>query len=160
MATGISEFTAQVEARAALIAAAEVALASDSEGVDIGRGFRWPLVERDWLFATETESVIDPKDIGPRRQLTEQITLHLTIGSWRPGDDQDAEDAAFNRAFGLLQTLQNYVRKIDITLGGTVLWCIPGSSSSAGATTSDESGDGRITEIAATFVCSHRIATA
>jgi hypothetical protein len=159
VATGISETTAQADARAALIAAATIALADESD-VDIGRGFRWPIVSRDWVFATETESSIDTANIAPRRTLNEQVTLHLSIGSWRPGGDQEAEDAAFNQAFSLLGRIQEHVRTNDITLGGTVLWCVPGSSSSAGATTSDESGDGRITEIAATFVCQHRIATA
>ena len=158
MATGISETTAQATARAALIEAAKVAL--ESEAVDIGRGFRWPIVNQDWVFATETDSDIDPATIGPRRTQDEKITLHLSIGAWRPGGDQEAEDAAFDRAFDLLGRIQQHVRKNDITLGGTVLWCVPGSSTSAGATTSGDSGDGRLTEIAATFVCQHRIATA
>lgn len=158
MATGISETTGQAEARAALIEAAKVAL--NGEDVDVGRGFRWPIVSRDWVFATETDSDIDPATIGPRRTLDEKITLTLSIGSWRPGDDQEAEDLAFNRAFYLLGKIQQYVRKSDITLGGTVLWCVAGSSTSAGATTDVDSGVGRLTEIAATFVCQHRIATA
>lgn len=160
MATGISETTAQATARAALITAATAALAADTEGVDIGRGFRWPIVNRDWVFATETDSDIDPATISPRRTLDEKITLTLSIGAWRPGDDQEAEDAAFDRAFDLLGTIQQYIRTQDITLGGTVLWCVPGSSTSAGATTEGDSGVGRLTEIAATFVCQHRIATA
>lgn len=158
MTTGISETTAQAAARAALIEAAKVAL--DGEDVDIGRGFRWPIVSNDWVFATETESDIEPATIGPRRMLDETITLHVSIGSWRPGGDQDAEDAAFDRAFDLLGRIQEYIRTTDITLGGTVLWCLPGSSTAAGATAEDDSGEGRVTEIAATFICKHRIATA
>lgn len=158
MATGISETTAQATARSALIEAAKVAL--KDEDVDIGRGFRWPIVSRDWVFATETDSDIDTADIGPRRSLDERITLTLSIGSWRPGGDQEAEDLAFGRAFDLLGRIQKYVRTKDITLGGTVLWCVPGSSASDGATTEDEAGQGRLTEIAATFVCTHRITTA
>lgn len=158
MAVGISETTAQATARAALIEAAKVALAG--EPVDIGRGFRWPIVNNDWVFATETDSDIDPATIGPRRTLDEKITLTISIGAWRPGGDQEAEDTAFDRAFDLLGRIQQQVRKNDITLGDTVLWCIPGSSTSAGATTEGESGEGRLTEIVATFVCQHRIATA
>lgn len=158
MATGISETTAQSTARAALIEAAKVAL--DGEDVDIGRGFRWPIVNPDWVFATETDSDIDTATIGPRRTLEERITLTLSIGAWRPGGDQEAEDAAHSRAFDLLGRIQKQVRTQDITLGGTVLWCVPGSSTSAGATVPGQSGDGRLTEIVATFVCQHRIATA
>jgi hypothetical protein len=158
MSTGFSETTAQATARAALIE--DVKLALVGEAVDIGRGFRWPIVNNDWVFATETQSDVNPENLGPRRMLEEKITLHLSIGAWRPGGDQAAEDAAFNRAFDLLGRIQQYIRVTDPTLGGVVLWCLPGSSDSLGATTEGDSGDGRLTEIAATFVCSHRIATA
>lgn len=155
MAHGINGTTAQAAARAALIDAVKVALAG--EEVDIGRGFRWPIVSRDWCFATETSSDIDPAEVGSRRSLDETITLTLSIGSWRPGGDQESEDRAFNRAFDLLARIQRHVRQNDVTLGGTVLWCLPGSSSSDGATLEDESGAGRLTEIVATFVCRARI---
>lgn len=161
MATGISTLTAQADARAGLIAATQAALAGETvDPVDTGGGFRWPIVNRDWAFATEVDSDVDIRDIGPRRQLDETITLHMTIGSWRPGDDEATELLVFNRAFYLLGLIQDHIRTSDITLGGVVLWCVPGSSSSAGATTSDDAGSGRLTEIAATFVCRHRIATA
>lgn len=158
MARGQHEFTAQQLARTALIDAVKVAL--ENEDVDIGRGFRWPIVSRDWVFATETDSDIDPAEIGPRRSQDERITLTLSIGAWRPGADQEAEDIAFNRAFELLARIQKHIRENDPQLGGTVLWCVPGSSASDGATTEDEAGSGRLTEIAATFVCLHRITTA
>ena len=155
MPVGISDTTAQRPARDALIEAAKVALAG--EQVDIGRGFRWPIVEHDWVFATETESEINPAEIGPRRSLDERITLTLSIGAWRPGSDQEAEDAAFNRAFDLLERIQRHVRQQDPTLGGVVLSCVEGSSVSDGATAEGDSGLGRLIEIAATFVCQHRI---
>lgn len=158
MAVGISETTAQAEARHALSEAARVALADLA--VDVGRGFRWPIVNPDWFFATETDSDIDAATIGPRRTQDEKITLTVSLGAWRPGGDQEAEDAAFNAAFAILGRVQEHIRKNDPTLGGTVLWCLPGSSTSAGATTEGDSGEGRLTEIVATFVCQHRIATA
>lgn len=158
MAVGQHETTGQALARAALVVAAKTALAG--EDVDIGRGFRWPITSRDWVFATETDSNIDPANIGPRRSLDERITLTLSIGSWRPGGDQDAEDAAFTRAFDLLGRVHQHIRTQDPTLGGTVLWCVPGSSHSDGGTTEDEAGIGRLIEIVATFVCAHRITTA
>jgi len=156
--SGISDTTAQEQARAALIVAVEAALDGDTD-LDIGRGFRWPIVNPDWVFATETESDIDPATLGPRRSQDERITLHLSIGAFEPGNDQDAEDAAFGRAFGRLARIQQYIRENDITLGGTVLWCVPGPSNSAGATADSDAGQGRLIEIAASFVCSHRIRT-
>ncbi|MDR0594528.1 MAG: hypothetical protein LBG60_15025 [Bifidobacteriaceae bacterium] len=157
MATGISRFTAQATARAALVKACKAALAG--EDVDVGAGFRWPIVSNDWCFAVDTDSDIDPATVGPRRALDETVTLSLSVGAWRPGGDEDAEVEAFERAFDILARVQDHIRTQDITLGGTVLWCLPGKSQSAGATTSEDAGMGRVTEIAADFVCRHRITT-
>lgn len=165
-AAGISTTTAQARAMAALLAAAGTALANERDGhgekVAIGFGFRWPIIGQDWLFGTETTSDIEAATVGPRRTLDEQITLTVTVGSWAPYDpdaDVATESETLDRAFYLLGLVQDYIRTQDITLGGTVLWCLPGSSNSA--TDSDvTAGIGRVTEITATFVCKHRIATA
>jgi hypothetical protein len=158
MAVGISEHTAQATARAALVEACRTAL--KGEDVDVGAGFRWPVVFQDWAFATDTDSKLDTATIGPRRSLDETITLSMSIGSWRPGGDEAAEIEAFERAFDLLARIQQHIRVHDVTLGGTVLWCVPGDSQCAGATAEGDSGLGRLTEIAADFVCRHRISTA
>lgn len=160
MAVGISQTTAQADAMAALLDAARVALAD--EQVDIGFGFRWPLVNRDWFFGADTSSDIEPKTIGPRRTVEETITLTVTVGTWKPFDpsaDEATELTTLKHAFELLGKVQDYIRTQDIHLGDTVLWCLPGSSTSQ-TTDADEIIDGRVTEIIATFVCSHRIATA
>lgn len=159
MAVGIGPTTGQRAARRALIEAVKVALAG--EPVDIGRGFRWPIEQPDWVFATATSSDIDPANILPRRSLDERITLELSIGSWRPVIDspQDAEDEAHDRAFELLERIQEHIRTQDVTLGGAVLWCLPGRSESDGATVPTDTGEGRLIEISADFVCEHRIST-
>jgi len=134
-----------------------VALAG--EDVDVGAGFRWPIVAPDWCFATETRGDIEPALIGPRRSQDEQITLTLSIGSWRQFDGDDLDDPTFTRAFQLLELVQRHIRTLDVTLGGAVLWCMAGSSSSDGATADDDTGAGRVTEITAEFICRHRITT-
>lgn len=153
--TGIGTMTGQALARAALVQACRTAL--DGEPVDIGSGFRWPLQHPDWVYATSTESRISQESIKARRALDEEITLTLNIGAWRGGDDQEAEDAAFGRAFDLLGRIQHYIHTQDPTLGGAVLICVPASSESDGATLKDDTGLGRLIEIAATFVCRYRI---
>lgn len=160
MAAGISETTAQDAAMEALLDAARKALAD--EQVDIGHGFRWPIVNRDWFFGAATSSEIDHATIGGRRSLDETITLTVSVGTWQPyvGDEGDDDElATLKHSFELLGKVQQYIRTQDPTLGGTVLWCRPGSSTSD-TTDSTEVAEGRITEIIATFVCSHRIATA
>lgn len=153
--TGISPHTAQLAAKKQLLAAARTALAD--EKVDTYFGLRWPVVEPDWFTVHETVSDVEPKNVGARRQLDETITIHVSVGSWRSGSDEATEIAASDRAFELLAKVQDHIMRQDPHLGGTVLWCLPGASESAGATTDDEAGYGRVTEIAATFVCSHRI---
>jgi len=162
VAVGIGETTGQDVARDKLMAAVAAALdaAGETGKVDVTNGFRWPIVSHDWISSGETTSDIDPASVGPRVALKETITLHLSIGAWNPGSDEEAELAAFHRAFYLLGLIVKHVRTQDITLDGSVLWCLPGSSSSAGATLPADQGGGRVCEIAATFVCQHRIATA
>lgn len=156
--TGISGNTAIHDARLALYAAVKTALENEN-GIDIQFGLDWPVAQDDWVAVTDAESEIDPKIIGPSRQQDERITLSLSVGSWRQGNDSATEILAADRAFAILKRIQDHIRRKDITLGGTVLWCIPGGSRTAGATTETESAYGRITEITATFVCSHRIKT-
>ena len=157
MVSGYGAGTGQAVARAALVAACRAALAG--EDVDIGHGFRWPILARDWVFATDTDSDIEQATMGPRRSMDETITLTLSVGSWRPGHDEQAELAAFNRAFDLLARIQAHIRENDPELGGTVLWCLPSGSSSAGATADSDTEQGRLTEISAQFVCRYRIRT-
>ncbi|MEB0286162.1 hypothetical protein QN355_06315 [Cryobacterium sp. 10S3] len=155
--SGSSNTTAQHTAKVALFEACKVALAG--EDVDVSFGFRWPFVSNDWASLTDTDSEVDPKAIAPRRSQDETLTLSVSVGSWRAGDDAATELATSARAFDLLGKIQSHIRENDITLGGTVLWCVPGRSSSAGATTDQDAEFGRLTEIAATFVCAHRITT-
>ena len=153
--SGIHRFTAVHEARKALVEAARVAL--EDEPIDIGLGFRWPLQEDDWFAVVDADSVIDPANLGTRRQVQEVITLDVSIGAWRSGYTEETEIEAADRAFDILRRVQEHVRLNDITLGGTVLWCLPGGLQTAGATDERDSHMGRLTEIAAQFVCEHRI---
>jgi hypothetical protein len=152
--SGIHAHSGVVLARRGLFNAATTALFG--EHVDVVEGFRWPFVENDWFALTDVDSQIDTATIGPRAQLKERITISVSLGSWLPGNEPDTEVAVFDRAFALLMKVQEQVR-LETTLGGAVLWCQPASAVSAGATTNDDSGEGRLVEIAATFVCEHRI---
>lgn len=153
--TGIRDFTAQFDAKVALFEAAQLALAA--EEVDVTFGFRWPFIFPDWFSVTETEGDVDPRTVGPRQSLDEVVTLTVSVGSWRSGDDSATEIAAAQRAFQILRIVQQHIRNTDRTLNDTLLWCLPGRASSAGATTTDDSNFGRLTEIAAEFVGRARI---
>lgn len=159
---GQSRFTAQERAKRALFEAAKVALADDvqQKKVSVLYGFKWPIATNDWVAFTDTESDIDTVDISPRRTLQERITLRVNVGVFRAGHTEAVEIAVAERAWDLLARIQDHVRTTDITLGGVVMWCLPGSSQSAGATDVKDATRGRYLEIAADFVCEHRITTA
>lgn len=165
--SGVGEFTAQHEARRALYEAAKVVFADElakpaPQGIDLYFGFQWPPRRHDVVAITDTSSEVDPRTIGPRRGYDELITLGVSILVWRPlvpnaADPSATERATADRAFDLLRRLQTHVRLNDVELGGTVAWAKPGSSSSAGVTTAENSAKGRLTEVAATFICQHHI---
>lgn len=155
--SGISPASGIITARTALFAAMTTALAADAD-VDLHFGPQWPVTKTAWAQLTDTHADFETRDIAPRRSQDETITFGASIGAWVPGHDQAAITAAFNRAFGILDTIQTHIREHDITLDDTVLWCVPGSSDSDGI--QDEDGTGYVVEIAATFVCAHRVRAA
>lgn len=153
--SGIHSHTGVLLARQGLAAAIRAALA-DEERVDIYDGFHWPIRHNDSMQLTSATSNADPKTVGPRRAYDETITLGVTVTSWRAGSNTDpaVAVAAFDRAFELLAKVTDYVMDGDNTeLGGAVQWCLPGAVDSDG----EEYDDGFQVEIAAEFVCSHRV---
>ncbi|WP_292729618.1 hypothetical protein [Microbacterium sp. UBA837] len=151
--SGIAARTGVPAARAGLEAAIRAALTDEPE-VDIYPGFQWPVNYPDWTALGQATSETDPKNIGPRRQMDETITIDVNVGAWRPGRGREVAQAAYDRVFSLLVKIQNYILDGDnITLGGAVLWCVPGGFDADG----EEFEGGFQAEIAARFVCSHRM---
>lgn len=156
--SGISQSAAVRAARHALYNAIKTAL-EDEQEVDIVFSFRHPFVYDDWFMLTELSTDMPEKIISPRRQQDEEITFHASVGSFRPGHDEATDVEVFDRAFELLAKVQDHIRKNDPTLNGTVLWCVPSGVASDAATAEQDSVEGRLVEIDATFTCAHRIRT-
>lgn len=154
--SGISAASGIIAARHGLDTAIRAALTGDKD-VDITFGPSWPVTKDAWVSQQGISSDTAEGPLGPSRQQAETITLYLEVGAWVAGTGDQVATAAFDRTFALLSTIQNYIRVSDITLGGTVLWCIPGSSQSDGV--ADEDGSGYFAVIAASFVALHRIRT-
>lgn len=154
--SGFSSASGIIAARHALDTSIRAALAADTD-VDITFGPSWPPRSNAWVSQQGIASDTTAATLGPTRQQAEQITLYLEIGAWAPGSDDTSATAAFDRAFALLSSIQDHIRTTDITLGGSVLWCIPGPSQSDGA--ADEDGSGYVAVIAASFIAQHRIRT-
>jgi hypothetical protein len=150
--SGIHASTGALLARQGLEREIRAALADERE-VDVSAGFSWPMRFHDWVALGNVRATRDAATIGPRRQQQETLTIDVNIGAWRPGSGSAIAEAAWGRAFQLLALIEAHLLTGDnTTLGGAVLWCLPGDTD----TTGDDYDDGYQVEIAATFVCSHR----
>lgn len=89
------------------------------------------------------------------RSRNEDLDLTVVISVASAGD---VDDRAVNEtAYGLLRTLEQYVRKTNTTLDGTCMWCFLSSHKSYGYTPVDQLAQGRLLEIEATFTARVRI---
>lgn len=150
--SGIHASTGALLARQALEREIRSALTDEPE-VDVTAGFQWPMRYPDWVALGDVRATRDPKTIGPRRQQDETLTIDVNLGAWRPGTGTEVAEAAWERVFELLALVEAHLLAgNNTTLGGAVLWCLPGDTD----TTGEEYDGGYQVEIAATFVCSHR----
>lgn len=153
--SGIHTSTGAMLARAGLQAAIETALSGDGD-VDVYAAFQWPVKNRDWVAMGSVGANADAKNVGPRSQRDETITLAVNIGSWRAGKGDAVALEAYERAFSLLTAISDHITNTDKTLGGAVQWCLPGDVDADG----EEYEGGYQVEVAATFVCTHRVRAA
>jgi hypothetical protein len=158
-----SQSSRALAVKTALHAAGKAAYAAaDETAVDVSYGFRWPIVNNDYVsfLGGETEYRIVP-EMGLRGpSLSQQdATVHLDVefGAWRPGHLDEDDQAVQERVFALYGILVDHLLTNDPTLGGLVVSILPESEKWDGATTGEETGWGRIAVIAARFVAPVRI---
>jgi len=90
------------------------------------------------------------------RSREETLTLDIFISSFRNGET-DNDKAPSDRVYALLDSLSNYVRKTDTTLGGVVRESYLTSHQSAGSTDQAVLGRGRMVDCVAQFTAIARI---
>ncbi|MDR6691469.1 hypothetical protein J2X55_002392 [Microbacterium sp. 1154] len=155
--SGISQATGILAARDGVWEAVEAATAH--RGVDIDRYYAPPaeILATRWVAMEDVSVDPDLVNIGPRRQFDESIRVGISVGAWVAASGNREADgrAAFDAAYGILAEIQTHITQTDITLGGAVLWCLPGSMSTAGV--QDPEGGGYVVEIQTEFVCAHRV---
>ncbi|GAB2702361.1 hypothetical protein BKA24_001688 [Microbacterium marinum] len=150
--TSITPDSAALRARSGLLAAVRAAV--KGERVDVLAGFAGQPTEFDWVALGGVGVASDPATVAARRSRDETITLDLNVGSFAPGYDDEAVTKAWGRAAELLAKISTYVEHADnTTLGGAVSWTLTGSAEWDG----EEVEGGYQVEVAATFVCSHRV---
>jgi hypothetical protein len=124
----------------------------------------------DIVAVTRVSAEIDPATMGNTRSRELNLTAHVIVSVFRPGDDGDLDDVdlekvAGDRAYELLDSLEEYVRVTDTTLafgdtsdgGGVVRWCFCTGHESDGATAPAVLNKGRCIEIDATFTAKARV---
>lgn len=102
---------------------------------------------------TSTQS---PHTMSTNRTRWNTLTIDVTISVYRTGG-ADQEQVAGDRAYELLNLIEEYVRVTDTTLGGLVLYCFCTSHESDGYTDPQVIAKGRLIEITATFTAESRI---
>ncbi|MEV7874523.1 hypothetical protein [Microbacterium sp. NPDC089188] len=154
--SGIGQSTGILAARNGLWAAIQAATAH--RGSDIDRYYATPetVASTKWVGLTDLDVDPDLTNIGARRQFDEAIRVGVNLGAWRAGHGEDDARETFAEAYEILAEIQDHITQNDITLGGAVLWCLPGRMSNAGVEVPGSDG-GYVVEIVAEFVCAHRV---
>lgn len=132
------------------------AQADDTQYVLVSLGAPANLEPEDLVAFTRTTSEQNPATMGNRGR-EELLTQEVVISCFVAGGDE-AEKAAHDRAYYLLGIIENYCRKVDTTLGGTVRHCFLTGHECDGQTPSDYLDRGRVIEIIARFAAAARIA--
>lgn len=133
-----------------------VSLLSD-EDVQVVLGVPGTAQWDDIVSIEDTSMEQDVATLGPSRQREETIRQTVIISVYRAGGE-DQEKVVTDRAYEILGTIENYLRKTDPTLGGIVLWCFLTSVEFASTDANTATG-GRIAGIAAVFTARARIRT-
>lgn len=147
--TGLWPSTGQAAngVKTALYGAITAALAADEEGVTVAFGYPLNPAHLDVVAVTAVRVVPQDDRVSPTRRREAQVDVDVLIASWRVTADEQVTHA---RAFGLLDAIDQHLLE-DPTVDGAALWCLCSSVESDGATTEDDAGQGRLTEVAATF---------
>lgn len=153
--TGFHRFTAAPEFKQTFYELVRDLLGTDErfQYVAVSLGTPSSLDPEDIVSFMSTTSDQTPATIGNRGR-DESLIQDVQISCWRGGDDEQAVQA---RAYEILGAIEEYVRKQDPTIGGTVMWCFLISHESQGFTDPDDIAKGRTADILARFQAQARI---
>ncbi|GAA4707425.1 hypothetical protein APR04_003800 [Promicromonospora umidemergens] len=110
-------------------------------------GYPWPIEHDDTIAVTAVRAAPQDGTVSSTRQRQQDIYVDVEIDSYRQtASDREVHDIAY----GVLDIFDRAVRA-DPTLGGAALWCFSDDLVSDGATEDEETGEGRICAIRATY---------
>lgn len=154
----MSEFTRASAFKTALIATAHTLWDVDEPDVQIARGHPGKTQNDDIVAFGKVTSRQEPGPFSPRRPRDETLTVAVVFSIYRRGGP-DQEEVAEERAYKLLEDLENHVRKTDTTLGGVVRHCFLSEIQSDGETDPRVLAAGRLIEVTGIFEAVVRIIT-
>jgi len=121
--------------------------AADKTEVQAAFGYPWPIEYDDIVAVTAVRSSPQEATIGRLRVRRLDVFVDVEIDAYRQtASDREVHDIAY----GLLDIFDQAVRA-DPTLGGAALWCFSDDLVSDGATDNEETGEGRLCAIRATY---------
>lgn len=115
------------------------------------------------IAVTRHSADLDFAAVGTNRQRELVMTLDIIVSVFRAGseDSEDVDEVtveADDRAYQLLDAIEEWVRVTDTTLGGVVRWCACTHHENDGAGTDpDIAARGREAAILATFTAPVRV---
>jgi hypothetical protein len=121
--------------------------AADKPDVQAAFGYPWPIEYDDIIAVTAVRAAPQDGTVGPTRKREQDIYVDVEIDAYRQtASDREVHDIAY----GLLDIFDRAVRA-DPTLAGAALWCFSDDLVSDGATDNEETGEGRLCAIRATY---------
>ncbi len=140
--------------RAALLEAVQVAV--DDDRVQILRGVPGPQQADDIVALLDLDSTQDVATMSPNRAREQELSQTVRVSVWRKGGVEQ-QAIAEDRAYDLLNAVEEYVRAVDTTLGQTVRHCFCTSHTFTTDTVQIDTSEGRLVEIDAVFTARARI---
>lgn len=121
--------------------------AADKKDVQAAFGYPWPIEYDDIVAVTQVRAAPQEGTVSETRRRHQDIYVDVEIDSWRAtASDREVHDIAY----GLLDIFDKAVRA-DPTLGGKAMWCFSDDLVSDGATDNEQTGEGRLCAIRATY---------
>lgn len=150
--TTVSDVSGQV--KAALVSTTRTLLDASTlpNAADVIATYGHPgtSIPDDVIAWTRVHIVQEPGPISPRRPRDLLVSVWCKVSVYR-GGGPEAEQIAGDRAYAILNVIEEGLRSGDTTLGGLLWWLFCVDHDSDGSTDPDVLANGRVIEIDAQF---------
>lgn len=122
--------------------------------VKVSYGAPWGDLVDEFIAVGNMESRNDLATMGTPRSREETVQITITISCWSGSPDQQV---VTERAYSMLQDIEEYLQLTDPTLAGTVRTARVVSHALTETAEPDDAGNGRYAEVEAVIECRARL---